>query len=366
MKKLLLLSIAASLSAGAMAQNTKLNATDTRKSAKEFSFTGNTSVGAKTTAVGDSFVLSPFGAMDTITYYTLVTDSGALYGTNALDRKGFAQRYNVNSADSTIKVIGVVALFGGTIDPATTKTVTFHAWSEGPRTTWVRPTLFNSGLPNTSLASLTAPVKSLGIDQTSANDDTTKLFFFSAPTTFLRNNFFMGYTTAYTWATLGADTFGLYSSKSGQRSATGYTVIGTDTIVNNHNTTQYTDGTWHDNLQDNFRVGQNVFIRPVVVVGPSTAGFKGVTQNNFTFLGNYPNPAVNSTNIRFALAKGTDVTIQIMDLSGRVISTINKTGFGAGEHNVAVETANLPAGEYVYIIRTGENDGIASKMTVIK
>ena len=97
-----------------------------------------------------------------------------------------------------------------------------------------------------------------------------------------------------------------------------------------------------------------------------SASISGVTRKDLTFFGNYPNPAVNSTNIKFSLAAATDVTIYITDMSGRTINTISQAGLAAGEHTVPVSTENMPAGNYIYLVRTGTGSGIASKLTVAK
>jgi len=65
------------------------------------------------------------------------------------------------------------------------------------------------------------------------------------------------------------------------------------------------------------------------------------------------------------LLQNADVTIQIMDMKGGVISTINNANLSAGEHIVPVNISSLPSGNYLYFVHTSTGDGIASKMTVI-
>ncbi|MES2703527.1 MAG: T9SS type A sorting domain-containing protein [Bacteroidota bacterium] len=366
MKKLFLLSIAAGISAVAFGQGPAITAAPFKT---PVSLAGN-NIAAKTTAVGDTFTIPLFTSADTFAIYNVGSspyDSGFATGTNPYGHKAFAQRYDVKASDSTVKVIGVYGLFGGKISPTSTKTVSLNVWSQGPKTTWARPTLFNSGFPNTVLASKTVNITALGIGLADTANDTFKSHMFATPTAILTQNFFVGYEINYSFAALAGDTIGLYSSRQGNRTAPAYFAYSTtDTTINNYNATKYSDNVWHDNVQDGFNLYNKLYIRPIVVIHAAVINGVSVTNRQFTFYGNYPNPAINSTNIRFALAEGTDVTIQVMDMAGRVVSTISKTGLAAGEHTVALETANLAAGDYIYVMNTANGDGMASKLTVIK
>lgn len=366
MKKLLLLALSAGLALGASAQKGTVTTSIGKKTINEGTVV--TLSAARTTAVGDTITRSHISLSDTPRLYLAPgTDTGFIVGMDAFGDKGFAERYDVKGSDSTMQVLGVVTLFGGTINTSSSKTVNLNVWSEGAKTTWIRPTLFNSGYPNTVLTSRNVSIKSLGIGVADTALDTFKTYAFATPTAYLTKNFFVGYDISYTWATANGDTISLYSSKIGSRVGTAYTVSGTDTTINNVNCTQYADGTWHDNLQSNFGVAQNLYVFPIVKIGAAVINsVNGVTRKGLTFYGNYPNPAATSTNVRFALAKSTDVTISVMDASGKVVSTVNNSNMSAGEHTISLETTNLAAGNYIYLIRTTEGEGMASQLTVAK
>jgi hypothetical protein len=325
---------------------------------------------AKGTATGDTATMSHIGSADTVTIYFTGTnaDSGYIAGTDAYGDKAFAERYDVNPSDSTVKVIGVISLFGGKVNPASTKTINYNVWTMGTQTVFGSvPHVFYKGLPSTVLTSRTQPINTLGIGVADTAQDTLKGFLFATPTAYLRASFFIGYDINYTWGpSLAGDTIGLYSNQDGDRSEALYTVSGTDTIINTVNVTMTDDGMWHDNAVEQFRVFNNLYIFPIVIVGESTVGTGSVKRNDFTFEGNYPNPAVNSTNVRFSLAKPTDVTITIMDMNGRTVNTISRTNLSAGAQSIPVQTSAMPAGDYIYLIRTAQGDGVASKLTVIK
>ncbi len=370
MKKTLLLTIAALITLSSYAQyNIQRN---TNKSAIEFGAyknlneQSNQMYAAKSTAVGDTFSISHFSSGDTSTVYSFLNDSGFVVGMNAFEDQGFAERYDVDPVDSTIKVLGVVALFSGSFMPSTTQTVSFHVWSEGAKSGAFRPTIFNSGLPSTSLTSGSRSITQLGIGLGS-DPDTAKAHVFATPTGYLTDNFFVGYTISYTWAGTAGDTIGLYTNKDNDRDEVGYTVVSaSDTTLNNLNVTQGSDNVWRDNGSGLYGLFNNLYIFPIVKIGAGTGSVHGITRKDFTFYGNYPNPANNSTNVKIALAHTSDVTIEIMDLTGKHVSTINKENLTAGEHSIPVNTSDFASGEYIYSVRTSSGAGIASKFVVIK
>ena len=360
MKKVVLLSLAASLSAASFAQKSAKSHISVNPETMNFSTFHAASTFGRTTATGDIDTLIGLAANDTPTIYRAGgVDSGFVCGTDAYGDMGFAQRFDFNGADSSMQVLGTVALFAGTVQPASTKTVTFHAWSQGPQTATSSSTIFWSGFPNTSLASVSAPITGLNIGTG------VTINMFSAPTAYLSSSFFVGYTINYTYAGLAGDTIALVSTLDGERNSAPYFVSGADTIINDQNATQYSDGTWHDNLFDNFQLYIDYYIFPIVKIGGPTS-VAGVTRNKFTFFGNYPNPAVTSTNIKFSLAANADVTVSVTDMSGHAVKTIEEKGLSTSMHEITLPTSDMAAGDYIYVIKTAAGDGMASKLTVIK
>ncbi len=336
----------------------------------------------RTSSIGDTLLLSNILAADTplVIYTAGSAANGYLTGTDTFGDQGFAERYDLNgtTVDSSIVVLGVVAEFHGKVNPLSTHFVTFKAWSVGVNTP-LRSTIAYSGFPQGTLAGIDVPFTQLGIGTTA---DTIKAYLFAAPTVTLQNSFFVGYSMSYNFATLAGDTIGLACSVNGDRTSVPYTVYthsdtirnsaGTadsvittvsDTTVNVQNATQWSDGIWHDNYSDNDSLFNNLAIYPIAVIGNPT-GLKGITRNNLTFFGNFPNPAASSTNIRFSLLRATDVSLQVMDMNGRVVNSATEDNLSAGEHTITFNTSALPAGEYIYIIHTSAGDGIASKMVV--
>ena len=368
MRKIFILAVAVFSSIGSFAQKKKIsihpeqiNVVDPVKS--KFSEPGAAS---KTTAIGDTVKLSNIADSATLTLYTFDSGKGYVTGTNAFNDQSFAERYDV-TAGSSVQVIGVYALFGGRVNPASDRTITFYIWDQGiPEV--ITDTLIYSGFPNNVMNGLTVPVTQIGIGTVS---DTTKAYLFAYPSAGTSHSFFAGYYINYDYSSLNGDSIAIASSLKGDRTSPKYSIAfdttGGDTlittIVNVQNATQASDNNWYDNYTQNDSLFNDLAIYPIVVMS-DVEGVKGVTRNNLTFFGNYPNPATTNTNIRFSLAQATDVTIQFMDMSGRTFNTVKQNDLSAGEHIIPVNTAEIPAGDYLYLLHTSGGDGIAGKMTI--
>lgn len=370
MKKLVLFAMAATISVCSFAQKSNITIRHTGDVNLDVlsRYTKVAGTAAKTTAVGDTVVRSHIGSSDTPTIYLFPGDTGFVSGTNYYGDKGFATRFDYDGVDSTVQVMGVLALFGGTVNPSTTKTVTFNAWTQGPKTlTSYSPNIYYSGFPNTSLASVTVPITQLGIGTTSGSSDTLKAHWFTTPTAYLADSFFIGYTISYSWASMGGDTIALYTNRNGNRTSPAYYVVSSsDTTLNDVECTQLSDGTWTDNVFEGTGLFNNYYIAPILKVGPGTGAVRGVSNKGLTYYSAFPNPANNSTNVRFSLASATDATIAITDMTGHVITQITETKLSAGEHTIPVSTANLAAGNYLLVLRTANGDGMGVQLTVTK
>lgn len=81
---------------------------------------------------------------------------------------------------------------------------------------------------------------------------------------------------------------------------------------------------------------------------------------------NYPNPFNPVTKIRFAVPKQSNITIEIYDITGRLISAIVKNvNVTAGLKEVEFNAVNLPSGVYFYTLKTADFTD-TKKMILIK
>lgn len=67
---------------------------------------------------------------------------------------------------------------------------------------------------------------------------------------------------------------------------------------------------------------------------------------------NFPNPAQNTTIIPFRIEQANPVEIQLYNAHGKLIRTITKQNYPAGEHRVEINTSGIPSGIYFYQLKS--------------
>jgi len=90
------------------------------------------------------------------------------------------------------------------------------------------------------------------------------------------------------------------------------------------------------------------------VINPSTS----VSQN-------VPNPFSDNTVISYNLNESENVSIAVIDLTGKVVYTMNEGNKSAGQHKVTLEADNLTNGVYFYTFTAGEYS-VTKRMVVNK
>ena len=292
-------------------------------------------------------------------------DSGYAFGTSAYGDKGFAERFDFNGKDSGVTVIGTYSIFDGRYTSNTTKTVNFKVWTQGAVTNAGRTHLFMNGVPTTVLTTQSVNISKLGINMNGKGDSLVYTKFATA-TAVLKDSFFVGYDINYNFNSLAGDTIGIKTTRSGYRYASYYFVSGGDTTINVKNAAQYSDNSWHDNAFSNYGLGLHYCIFPVLVVKYNATSVNGVTHNNLTFFGHSPNPANSSSTVHFSLKKNADVSITLTDMAGRTVRTMSYPNQTVGAHEAQMDLSALTAGDYIYLLRTSDGDGMASQVTVTK
>lgn len=114
---------------------------------------------------------------------------------------------------------------------------------------------------------------------------------------------------------------------------------------------------------------------PMLAVGNSGVILKtgefitGVQNNNsinkYELNQNYPNPFNPVTKIKYQIAKTSDVSLKIYDISGREVQTLVNDNVSAGTHEAIFDGTKLSSGTYFYRIQTGEFTE-TKKMMLIK
>jgi len=80
---------------------------------------------------------------------------------------------------------------------------------------------------------------------------------------------------------------------------------------------------------------------------------------------NYPNPFNPSTTISYSIPFSADVTLSVVDLTGRVVSQMEMPRQSAGTHKVAFDASHLSSGVYLYRIQAG-GYAASRKFTLVK
>lgn len=80
---------------------------------------------------------------------------------------------------------------------------------------------------------------------------------------------------------------------------------------------------------------------------------------------NYPNPFNPSTVISYSLPEVSQVSLDVYNLTGQRVATIDQGQKSAGSHSINFDAGHLSSGVYIYRLSTG-NTVISKKMTLIK
>ena len=78
-----------------------------------------------------------------------------------------------------------------------------------------------------------------------------------------------------------------------------------------------------------------------------------------------PNPFNSFCNVSFTINKACNVKIDAVDLSGRIISTLNQGLLNSGEHTIKWEVSNEPSGIYFIRLNAG-NQTITKRVILMK
>ncbi|MDP1725811.1 MAG: T9SS type A sorting domain-containing protein [Bacteroidota bacterium] len=89
------------------------------------------------------------------------------------------------------------------------------------------------------------------------------------------------------------------------------------------------------------------------------------SHNSFNQLIIYPNPASERFSISFELKNSNSVSIELIDLTGKIILNRNAQNFSAGENTTDIEINDIPQGIYFVRISTAESM-VSSRLVVIK
>ncbi len=79
------------------------------------------------------------------------------------------------------------------------------------------------------------------------------------------------------------------------------------------------------------------------------------TGNSKTFVGLFPNPAQDNTNVQLSLVENEHLEINLTDVNGRLIKQIVNDDFSSGEHTVPFSTSGISPGIYFVTVYDGNS-----------
>jgi hypothetical protein len=94
-------------------------------------------------------------------------------------------------------------------------------------------------------------------------------------------------------------------------------------------------------------------------------GTEGFIEQRFALLDCFPNPAKEKTTIAFKVNSAYHVSVDLFNNSGKKVKVLVDGVFNPGEHNVEANLTGLPAGTYVYQMKTGFYKD-AKKLVILK
>jgi hypothetical protein len=79
---------------------------------------------------------------------------------------------------------------------------------------------------------------------------------------------------------------------------------------------------------------------------------------------NYPNPARNTTSIRYSISSKSLISIDLYDIQGKFIRNLVQETKDAGVYTVSLNTEKMAKGTYYYLMKT--KDFVGSRRLVVE
>ncbi len=108
--------------------------------------------------------------------------------------------------------------------------------------------------------------------------------------------------------------------------------------------------------------GNNIYIDDINITGTSGINAPEAGVQHFDV---FPNPVQDNTMVSFALDKSQKVSLQLFDMTGRVVMEMYNGILGEGEHQFPIQTAEkLNSGLYFVRLTTSEGRSVTQKLVV--
>lgn len=94
-------------------------------------------------------------------------------------------------------------------------------------------------------------------------------------------------------------------------------------------------------------------------------GIRETRAGALAYLSVYPNPATNLSSVSYALTKTQEVSIQLIDLNGKVLKTLVKQQEAPGAHSHILDLQGIAPGIY-FVKLSGNNEKLSQKIITVQ
>ena len=244
---------------------------------------------------------------------------------------------------TSYNVEGMVVWIGAKKQTGTAGTVKFQIWDFDGTGTGTGGTV---PAPNTVLGTVS---RTFDLVDTGLSMGTGLNFImFSTPVSVSSD-----YGIGLEFSSLGNDTLGIVSTTDLDAGATELTWD------------KWSDGSWHSFLETgNWSLDFDMFIFAIV---DTTVG--SINDNYFIngikLSQNQPNPVNNTTLVQYEIENNANVSLEIYDVTGRMILNVDEGYQLSGIHNIQIDADKLSGGTYYYSLKAG-NNRLTKSMTISK
>lgn len=109
-------------------------------------------------------------------------------------------------------------------------------------------------------------------------------------------------------------------------------------------------------------VGNTLYIDDINILGTNVGINETADGSTFSV---YPNPGDGNSTISYTLANESEVKCDIFDLSGRLVSSVDKGQQGAGNYTMALGTETAPLSAGTYMIQMTIGDQVSTRKYVV-
>jgi len=132
-------------------------------------------------------------------------------------------------------------------------------------------------------------------------------------------------------------------------------------VYNSGPTTASTNAWENEGKDDDGAGGCADFMVDVAALSPCATSVNEVVLNDIVNVA--PNPANENTNFNIILRNNKEVSIDLYDLTGKLIDNVTNSYMNKGVHSISYNTSNLNSGIYIFQVSSG-NEVNSGKLIV--